>query len=43
MKTYEEPKMDITLLDATDIIRTSNEENQLDKAEKSAGSTNYKW
>ena len=43
MNKYEEPKFDITLLDAIDIIRTSNEENELDKAEKNAGSTVYLW
>ena len=43
MQTYEEPKFDITLLDATDIIRTSGEENELDKADKNAGSVNYIW
>ena len=43
MNKYEEPKFDITLFDTTDIIRTSNEENELDKAEKSAGSVNYMW
>ena len=43
MNKYEAPKMDVTLLDATDIIRTSGEENLLDKADKNAGDVVYMW
>lgn len=41
MKNYKEPKLEIISVNILDIIKTST--NQLDDADKYAGSTNYKW
>ncbi len=42
MKAYEDAKIEIISTSVIDIIKTSGE-NDLDKADKSAGGTDWKW